>query len=344
MAGKDPLYEMESFWLGRRLMSGPFRTATDGTLVLAEDGGVQHVDAQIFAASDREVALRKKYPELDRRWIEIEDELLRRRPGAIHRGRRTYYDFTNEPDLAARWTELLDDAATRYAGTAEEPQPIPFEHLRKVSERFVAALALRDPEGVAKARYDGAGTLSLLADHPDLAEQYSKELHAPPARPSSPAAPAQGPDDPPPMERHRTISLQELPWNNPPPQKGLSGPQLRDYWMWALSVRAARLKQLEDPVEDPNSSSYGKWRRERWTQIRMLEAILDLLHGIVAPDAPYLCGEGCNHLGVGLDPEGAKRFLDSLDAFRATTDYESEENYTAEYSRNEMARQLSATQ
>lgn len=310
--------------MGRRVLVGPFRVEADGRLVLREDEALKVADRAVYAPGAHERARRKEDPAFDHGWTEIEKELLRRKPGAILRSEwAIYYDFTGAPDLLERWERLLDGA--KEARRPEEP---PTRHFRRVGElldRYAALVALRAPESYREAPRKGVGTFSLLARHPDLEAKFDADLRALPPGDST---------------GRSAYYLQELPWKNPLPERGLSGAELSDFWAWADSVRMQRKRQLQASRHD-RSESYRRWCRERWTQIGMLEAILDLLHRILAPGTAF-CGQDCSHLQAGLSPAQAKRFLDALDAFRAITDYESEENYTAEYVRAEMARRLAA--
>lgn len=318
-------FQLDWVQVGRQVLVGPFRMGPDGRLEIEEGAGLGLSERDVYAADAHEQAHRKEDPDFDRRWTEIEEELVRRRPGAILRGKWTvYYDFTGEPDLLARWKRLLDGAAA--ATREKKPKTIGFRQMGELVDRYAALVALRDPEGYAEARRKKTGKLFLIARYPDLKAQFDEELRAlPPSDPS----------------RRSEHHMQELPWKNPLPARGLSGAALAGYWSWAYEVRAKRKAQLETKRDDW-SESYRRWRKERWTQIGMLEGILDLLHRVLAPDAPF-CGQGCTHLEDGLGPEQAKRFIDSLDAFRAITEYESEENYTAEYACSEMKRRLAET-
>lgn len=333
-------YLLAEVWMARNVIVGPFRKRADGRLEIEEGAARKSGDRRIYAASDEEVALREKDAAVDRRWTEIEEALLKIQPDAILRGRHaTYYDFTEAPELLERWVRMLDAVKGRATRMAGRSPSVSFRRGAQVSQKYLAAAALRDPRGFAEARRRGVGTLSLLARYPDLEEQFFRELREPETPPSRPP-PMRAPGDPKPLERHGEMALEEMPWKNPLPERGLSGGELAGYWDWALDTRAARLAQAKDLPREEQTEGHLRWLKERWTQVRMLEAILALLHRIVAPHAAYLCGAACMHLEAGMSPEQAKRFLDTLDAFRAITDYESEENYTAEYARGEFFRRL----
>jgi hypothetical protein len=228
-----------------------------------------------------------------------------------------------------------------------------------ITERFLEQVALRDGEALIRARAKGP-IRHAIDEYPDIAEAYRRALddpeeHARVARESrpplageiysaspeggsvtrtvvgSPQLPLFSVDAPAPLQREGSERIIEATRNkNPLPERGLTADELSRYWAWALKRRAARQAQLEQPG-DFSSPGYSTWRKERRIQIAMIEGVLELLHRIVAKDARYLCGADCNHLGQGLDPVQLKRFTDSLDVYRACTDYESEENYTAQY-------------
>lgn len=108
-------YEMSEIRFGREVRSGPFGVSPEGRTILSIDRGMTSPKGRIFAASAREEAVRREDPAIDRRWREIEEELERRRPGAILRGpRRLNYDFTDEEDLLREWMKLLDEASALF--------------------------------------------------------------------------------------------------------------------------------------------------------------------------------------------------------------------------------------
>lgn len=94
-----------------------------------------------------------------------------------------------------------------------------------------------------------------------------------------------------------------MPWTNALPARGLSGVLLWRYWAWVLKTRADR-KKSQDSYTSKHQPTSGmhRWRRERVTQMHMFEAVLALLHSIVAPGAAYLCGAKCTHLAEGATP------------------------------------------
>ncbi len=147
--------------------------------------------------------------------------------------------------------------------------------------------------------------------------------------------PAGGPA---PLVREGQTELREREWSTEVPEGDVNGAQLKRHWAFLLETRAARRAQLDESARTKHTDTSGlsRWIRERYTQIHYFEAVMSLLHRIVAPDAAYLCGADCNHLDRGLSREQLRRYQGSLAAFRASTDYESEENYTVERAANDL--------
>lgn len=51
--------------------------------------------------------------------------------------------------------------------------------------------------------------------------------------------------------------------------------------------------------------------------IKVHEAVIALLHEIIAPDAPFLCAHDCSHVHAGASPDELRRFFDALDLHQA---------------------------
>jgi hypothetical protein len=102
------------------------------------------------------------------------------------------------------------------------------------------------------------------------------------------------------------------------PAHGLDGEALTEFWVELVDAcigpaqrREAAAALLGDPAQ--HTEVVG-WRYAQKLTIKAREAIAALLHGILAPDAPFVCDHGCPHVRAGATRKQVKRFLDSLDA------------------------------
>jgi hypothetical protein len=121
-----------------------------------------------------------------------------------------------------------------------------------------------------------------------------------------------------PLQRLGSYSIPEKGGANPLPLARVAPEALRHYWLQLLGALTAKWKQrdelakrLSDPAKALDAIRY---RYTGKIELKSAEAVAALLHGILAPDAPFLCNEGCPHVLAGAQPEMAKRYLDSLDA------------------------------
>ncbi|HSM91671.1 MAG TPA: hypothetical protein VLT47_02230 [Anaeromyxobacteraceae bacterium] len=101
----------------------------------------------------------------------------------------------------------------------------------------------------------------------------------------------------------------------------LSGAALAGWWRelieYCVGARARRREAAKDVdaawSKGEDASSILQWRYGQKIEIKSAEAVADLLHGIIAPDAPFLCDDRCNHVRAGAGAPQVKRFLDSID-------------------------------
>jgi hypothetical protein len=93
--------------------------------------------------------------------------------------------------------------------------------------------------------------------------------------------------------------------------------ELVEYCVGKIARRQAAAKAIDEAYArgDPRgATSIGQWRYGQKIEIKAAEMVLELLHRIVAPDAPFLCDDRCPHVRAGATAGQVKRFLDSLDA------------------------------
>jgi hypothetical protein len=80
--------------------------------------------------------------------------------------------------------------------------------------------------------------------------------------------------------------------------------------------REAAAKAVDDAREEGDTAraqSAVVWRYGQKIEIKSAEAVLDLVHRVIEPTAPFLCDEHCAHVRGGASPEQVKRVLDALD-------------------------------
>lgn len=98
---KKPKYKMLAITIGREVVH------MEGLSLEGPDGRRR----RFYTASPRQEKVRKSDPEIDRDWSAVESELEARRPGAVQRiDGSVVVDFTDEPELLARWMEVVDRA------------------------------------------------------------------------------------------------------------------------------------------------------------------------------------------------------------------------------------------
>jgi hypothetical protein len=137
------------------------------------------------------------------------------------------------------------------------------------------------------------------------------------------------------LERTGYYVIPQAAGNNPLPAHGLPPAQLERFWERLLADLEKRKGMRQGAIRDGSTGAlefayHGKM------EVKTVEAALALVHSVARPDVKETCGRGCPHLSEGLSPEAVKCLLDSLDAYRARTDYESDENYIAERVRAEL--------
>jgi hypothetical protein len=127
-----------------------------------------------------------------------------------------------------------------------------------------------------------------------------------------------------PLPRLGSYSVEERQWSNALPTAGVSPADLAEYWTKivtaAVGERARRrvaAKEVDEARARGDAPLAGAVVSSRYTskiEIKTTEAVLALLHEVIALEAEYLCDDCCAHVHAGATPEQAKRFLDSLDA------------------------------
>lgn len=96
------------------------------------------------------------------------------------------------------------------------------------------------------------------------------------------------------------------------PGPALDGATARLLWQQTLDRREGLIaRRREFPTGSPVDAA--TLRRLVTLEIKCIEAALDLLHRIAAP-GERVCGPDCPHLGAGISPEKAGRYLESLRA------------------------------
>jgi hypothetical protein len=284
----------------------------------------------------------------------VAPELARRDPAAFAAARReggTLALLERHPDLRDEYHRRLNASSQRAASLKVKKGD--WVTINGWRLRIAGINSLNGSVNTERVRIDGMVVSSCWSDGalllPDAAPPRPDELetmepmsarerlnrHAAHLVPT----PKREPGGAAPLVRLGAEEVVESAWTNQLPERGLSPALLRRYWAWALETRATRQQTLEDSYKKyagDDSESLATWRQERVIQVHMLEAVLALLHRIIAPAAAYLCDAECQHLSAGVTAEQLKRFVGSLEAYKACTEYESEENYTAEYSAAEM--------
>jgi hypothetical protein len=90
--------------------------------------------------------------------------------------------------------------------------------------------------------------------------------------------------------------------------------ELIEYCVGTREQRRAAAKDVDAAwANGTSASSVIQWRYGMKIEIKSAEAVADLLHGIIAPGAPFLCDDRCPHVRAGASAAQLKRFLDSLD-------------------------------
>lgn len=91
--------------------------------------------------------------------------------------------------------------------------------------------------------------------------------------------------------------------------------ELVDYCVGTRARRRAAAKEVDAAwAGGTPAASIIQWRYGMKIEIKSAEAVAALLHGIIAPSAPFLCDDRCPHVRAGASAAQVKRFLDSLDA------------------------------
>lgn len=134
------------------------------------------------------------------------------------------------------------------------------------------------------------------------------------------------------LERRGYYEIPEAAGNNPLPDRDLTPNELTQLWDDLIACWESKKTARSNAIAD----GALEWGYHAKIEIKTQEAVIALLHGVIAPDAEFLCARGCPHLERGMTADQVKRVLDALDAYRRTKDYESDENYIAERGRNAL--------
>lgn len=90
--------------------------------------------------------------------------------------------------------------------------------------------------------------------------------------------------------------------------------ELVEYCVGARAQRRAAAKEVDAAwASGKPAASIIQHRYGMKIEIKSAEAVAELLHRIIAPDAPFVCDDRCAHVHAGAGAREAKRFLDSLD-------------------------------
>lgn len=106
------------------------------------------------------------------------------------------------------------------------------------------------------------------------------------------------------------------------PGTTLSGEALSTWWRelveYCVGERARRRAAAKEVdaawASGTPAGSIIQWRYGMKIEIKSAEAVAALLHGIIAPEARFLCDDRCPHVRAGASGAQVKRFLDSVDA------------------------------
>jgi len=130
-----------------------------------------------------------------------------------------------------------------------------------------------------------------------------------------------------PLRRMGVYVVDELPWTNPLPERGVAPEGLSAHWLELVGAVVGKVQRRQAVTEAMDAASArgdvaaamgaNAWRYSAKIEIKTAESVLALLHRILAPGASFLCDAQCPHVTLGATPEQAKRFLDSLDAATA---------------------------
>lgn len=120
------------------------------------------------------------------------------------------------------------------------------------------------------------------------------------------------------LQRLGTYSIPEVSPAGPVPARGLSPDFLMRLWRELLAhhAKAVGLQDRPAPPDAWSDDTFRQWRYELKIEIKTLEAIAALLHGLFAPGLPP-CDVACPHVAAGLDSVALQRYLASLEAYAA---------------------------
>lgn len=132
---------------------------------------------------------------------------------------------------------------------------------------------------------------------------------------------AEGPAEP--LKLWTAYKLAEAAGENPA-DLATDGAALARYWRDLVEYCAGKMERRSAAAREIGEAhARGEGGREveihRWSygqkiEIKTAEQVLELLHRILAPAAPFVCDERCAHVRAGATAGQVKRFLDSIDA------------------------------
>ena len=132
---------------------------------------------------------------------------------------------------------------------------------------------------------------------------------------------AEGPAEP--LELCVAYKLSEVAGENPA-DLAIAGAALARYWRDIVEYRVGKVErrhaaaraidEAEARGEGGRAVEVRRWSYGQKIEMKAVEQVLELLHRILAPAAPFLCDERCAHVRAGATAGQVKRFLDAIDA------------------------------
>ena len=109
--------------------------------------------------------------------------------------------------------------------------------------------------------------------------------------------------------------IDEKPWTNPLPPRGATGEELRQFWLNLLRYHREQFELRDRPCAcGGETASHLEWKYGQKIDIKVHESVVELLHRILVPEAPFLCNQCCAHVAAGASPEQLRRFVDAIAA------------------------------
>jgi hypothetical protein len=100
--------------------------------------------------------------------------------------------------------------------------------------------------------------------------------------------------------------------NVPLPERGISGPAMTNWYLGLIAWYRDRVAHRDEPFP-PDHADCADCRRRRHgfkCEAKDAEVRIQLVHAVLAPEAPFTCDEECAHVREGMPPDRVKAWLD----------------------------------